>query len=87
MPMTHTHTYVELEISLAAYKEIRAKLWAAEYGHCFVVGDEDEHGTGPIDMSGIAVIPAPYTRCSQCGSVIHEVSPGRYECKCEPAHG
>lgn len=57
MTLTHTHTYVELEISEAAYKEIRAKLIAADYFHCFEVRDKGEQGTGPIDLTGIAVIP------------------------------
>jgi hypothetical protein len=57
MILRTTHTYVELEISEAAYKEIRTKLLAA-YLHCFEIGDRDEDGSGPIDMSGIAVIPA-----------------------------
>lgn len=57
MAPTHTHTYVELEVSEAAYKEIRAKLREADYTHCFEVRDTAADGTGPMDMSGIAVIP------------------------------
>ena len=48
--MRQTHTYVTLDISRQAYDEIRAKLAAADYGHCFI--DENT-----IDMSGIAVQP------------------------------
>ena len=55
--MRTTHTYVELEISEAAYKEIRDALFKAAYLHCFDVHDCQEQGTGPIDMTGIAVIP------------------------------
>jgi len=59
MPMTHTHTYVTLEISEAAYEEIRAKLFAAESDIGFLSRTRrGDKGTGPIDMSGIAVIPA-----------------------------
>lgn len=45
-----THTYALLEISQAAYDEIRQKLREAGYQHAF--GDD-----GEIDMHGIAVIP------------------------------
>ena len=37
-----------LELSEAAYREIREKMEAAGYGHCFMPG-------GEIDMQGIAV--------------------------------
>lgn len=47
-PIRQTHTVVELEISAAAYDEIRRKLEDADYDHCFV-------GGGLIDMTGIAV--------------------------------
>lgn len=43
-----THTYVELEVSAAAYDEIAGKLRAADYGHVF--GSD-----GEIDMHGIAL--------------------------------
>jgi hypothetical protein len=43
-----THTYVELEISRAAFDEIAAKLKAADYGHAFI-------DPATIDMHGIAV--------------------------------
>ena len=59
MGLRTTHTYVELEICEPAYREIRAKLVAADYSHCFEVGDRGENGRGPIDLTGIAVIPAP----------------------------
>ena len=44
-----THTFVTLEVSAAAYEEIRAKLAAADYDHCFMEG-------GEIDMHGIALV-------------------------------
>lgn len=47
-----TYTYVELEISKAAYEEISNQLVEAGYGHAFGIGHE--HGD-PIDMHGIAV--------------------------------
>ena len=50
MSIRQTHTYVELEISRAAWDEIAGQLRAAGYGHAFV--DEET-----IDMSGIAVKP------------------------------
>ncbi len=45
-----THTYALLELSQAAYDEIRAKLEEAGYQHTF-------HEENRIDMHGIAVIP------------------------------
>lgn len=50
-----TYTYVVLEISAAAYAEIRAKLQAAWYAHAFHNSD----GREVIDMHGIAVAPIP----------------------------
>lgn len=47
-----THTIVELEVSAAAYNEIRSSLEAAGYQHAFL---ED----GVIDMSGIGVMSKP----------------------------
>lgn len=49
MTLRTTHTYVELDLSPAAYDEIRAKLEAAGYDHCFIRGEET------IDMHGLAV--------------------------------
>lgn len=46
----HTHTYVTLKISQAAYNEIRSKLIEAGYHHAL-------HEDGIIDMHGLAVIP------------------------------
>lgn len=47
-----TRTYALLDISEAAYSEIRAKLEAAGYGHAFHHA-EDEPET--VDMHGIAL--------------------------------
>lgn len=48
--MRATHTFAELEISSAAYDEIRAKLEAAGYQHAFVALEAgvalDMHGIG-----------------------------------------
>lgn len=49
--MRTTHTYAILEISQAAYEEIKAKLEAAGYQHAF----HDNDGEIVIDMHGIAV--------------------------------
>ncbi len=49
--MKSTRTYALLEVSPAAYAEIRAKLMAAGYEHAFHV---DERGEA-IDMHGIAL--------------------------------
>lgn len=51
MTLRRTHTYAVLEVSDAAYQEIKAKLQAAGYDHAFM---ED----GEIDMFGIAVVSA-----------------------------
>jgi hypothetical protein len=48
MKLRTTHTYVELELSPAAYDEIAGKLKAADYGHAFM-------DDGAIDMHGIGV--------------------------------
>ena len=46
-----SYTYVILEVSSAAYKEIKEKLEAAGYHHAF---HDDRDGT-VIDMHGIAL--------------------------------
>lgn len=56
--MRATHTYAILEISAAAFGEIRSKLLAAGYDHAFHMdGDKID-----IDMNGIAVRAAPPIR-------------------------
>jgi hypothetical protein len=55
MRLKQTYTYVELELSPAAYNEISSKLVEAGYGHAFQIGHE--HGDA-IDMHGIAVTMA-----------------------------
>jgi hypothetical protein len=49
MILRTTHTFVELPLSPAAYEEIRNKLKAAGYEHCFIRGEDT------IDMHGLAV--------------------------------
>lgn len=49
--MRSTYTYVILDLSPAAFREISEKLKAADYGHCFHEND----GRTVIDMHGIAV--------------------------------
>lgn len=51
-----THTYVLLEVSEAAYEEIRAKLEAAGYQHVFH-DNPDAPASPRIDMHGIALVP------------------------------
>ena len=48
--MRSTYTYVTMELSQAAYDEIRTKMEAAGYQHAI---EKD----GTIDMHGLAVIP------------------------------
>ncbi len=50
--LRQTHTFVTLGLSEAAYTEIKDKLRAAGYDHCFCGEDEG----GAIDMHGIGVI-------------------------------
>jgi hypothetical protein len=49
--MRQTHTFVILDLSPAAYAEIRKKLDDAGYQHAFMRSD----GRDVIDMQGIAV--------------------------------
>jgi len=49
-----TYTMVKLELSPAAYEEIKAKLEEAGYQHTFL---EDFDGGEAIDMTHIAVAP------------------------------
>lgn len=44
-----THTYATLEVSAAAYDEVKSRLLAVDYGH--TINDE-----GEIDMHGIALV-------------------------------
>lgn len=46
-----TYTYVIMELSRAAFQEIKAKMIAADYRHAFQKSD----GRVVIDMHGIAV--------------------------------
>ena len=54
--MSHTYTYALLELSPAAYREIRDKLQEAGYQEQFHAQDD---GRIAIDMHGIAVVPEP----------------------------
>lgn len=53
--MIGTHTYAVLEVSPAAYEEIRSLLEAAGYGHVRVT----DGGRVLLDMHGIALAPRP----------------------------
>ena len=50
--MTYTYTYVVMEISQAAYDEIKKKMKEADYNHVF---HKDSQFGPVIDMHGIAV--------------------------------
>jgi hypothetical protein len=78
--MRQTHTFVELDLSPEAFEEIRSKLFAAGYHHCFNEG----YATEPLrvnlrlDMQGIALKseawqadPEKYTKpkCAPHGQV------------------
>lgn len=68
--MRSTYTYAVLDLSPAAYEEIRQKLTDAGYGHAFHTGRD---GRTVIDMRGIAVAAsaAPATTgCDRCNSSV-----------------
>ena len=46
-----SYTYAILEVSLAAYAEIKNALFSAGYDHCF----HEDDGRVVIDMHGIAL--------------------------------
>ncbi len=50
--LSHTHTFVTLAVSPAAYEEIKILLEKADYGHAFI---EDFDDGLLIDMQGIAL--------------------------------
>lgn len=50
--MTHTRTFVIMEVEAATYNEIKDKLLEADYDHA--IHDQGEHGT-VLDMHGIAL--------------------------------
>lgn len=75
--MTHTRTYVILEVSPAAFAEIEQKLRAADYGHAFAT----DEGKLTIDMHGIALkAKAEYSDCL----TVDEMKQGVHAewCKC-----
>jgi hypothetical protein len=68
-----TYTYAILELSPAAYAEIRAKLEVAGYAHAF----EKRDGVECIDMHGIAVQAEPAEQYrSYCFLSGHRTEPG-----------
>jgi hypothetical protein len=50
--LRQTYTFVTLDLSDASFNEIKQKLEAASYQHCFI---DDGNGKILIDMRGIAV--------------------------------
>ena len=56
---TCTHTFAELEVPRMFYDSVRAQLIDAGYEHAF---DIDDPENGPIDMHGIALVPAKKPR-------------------------
>ena len=79
-----TYTYALLEVSPAAYAEIKTKLEAAGYAHAF----HEEDGKVVIDMHGIALVPGEprvqMKRCDYCGE---EEKSGGYCSTCgSPLH-
>lgn len=78
MGLNATHTYAELELSQAAYDEIKTKLLAAGYGHALMDG-------GTINMHGIGVTREP-AEPRDDPTCTHGV-PLHQDChKCEMAH-
>jgi hypothetical protein len=51
-----TRTYAELMVSRAFYDRVHDQLLDVGYEHCF---DSRDPVNGPIDMTGIALVPPP----------------------------
>lgn len=70
MAMTETRTYARLELSQAAYDEIKIKLKAAGYSHAFTKnGVIDMHGIGVAQKLVLKTSPATpdhHCDCSVC---------------------
>jgi hypothetical protein len=64
MTLRTTYTYVELEVSAAAYDEIAGKLRAAGYDHAFHGGTIDMHGIGLTRAADPQQADKP---CKHCG--------------------
>lgn len=58
--MTHTHTYVHLEVSRAAYEEIKYRLAACGWEHAILNTDRSDDEV--LDMNGIALVREPLAR-------------------------
>lgn len=71
-----THTYAVLDVSRAAYDEIRRKLDAAGYQHAF---DGDV-----IDMHGIALAAPP--RCESVSTMAKAILDDEVRCDLEQGH-
>jgi hypothetical protein len=69
--MRTTYTYAILDVSQAAFEEIKAKLEAAGYQHAF--GEDD--GRTVIDMHGIAVAPEDSTDTGEMVTVTTSAPP------------
>jgi hypothetical protein len=61
-----THTFVELEMSAAAYDEIAAKLREAGYDHAFMKDIAGATGKETIDLHGIGVTKGAAEQCPNC---------------------
>jgi hypothetical protein len=80
MRLTSTHTFATLEVSAAAYDEIKAKLVEAEYQHAFIDDAIDMHGIGLVkaelsstwitayDFGGSNIEPRQHFHCARCGT-------------------
>ena len=62
-----THTYAIMEVSREAYREIRARLEVADYGHAIQPG-------GELDMRGIALMPDKTQTAAPCGHPLSSIS-------------
>lgn len=71
-PMRSTYTFATLDVSAAAYDEIKAKLTEAGYSHAFVDGAIDMHGIG-LTRAGVVAWPGaaitPILSCPFCGTL------------------
>lgn len=64
--MRNTYTFAELEVSPAAYDEIKGKLEQAGYGHAFIEDAIDMHGIG---LTREACAHPDVCTCGKCREV------------------
>lgn len=73
--MRTTHTFVELPVSDACYREIADALTEADYGHAFIDGRIDMHGIAITNREASCVCPTQGRyNCNLKGVTVHIVT-------------